>query len=178
MICFRRSVIVTVIIPHFQDDDNEENNLIPFADVPHGEQNSGSGQEPETIPDREITVINLQKDKSKQNFKGFVDTELIDDNLRQVDDSEAPPPVVSPAPFIPTPLVSETPSSTAPSTFASFVPTSLPSSLPNTETLNVEPLITKPLNTELFNTETAPETVQPTEDDTSPPTGKYCFFLM
>ena len=152
--------------------------MIPFSDVPHGEPEI-PGQEPETIPDREITVINLQKDKTKQNFKGFVDTDLIDDNLRvdEAPESEAPAPA-SPAPFVPTPLLtSEAPSTPVPSTPApvSFVPTSLPSLVPNTETLAILP------NTEAQNTEAVPETVQPTEEETSQPSGnflkknKHCF---
>ena len=43
-------------------------------------------------------MINLQRDKAKQNFKGFVDTDLIDDNLRTTpEDGDAGFPV-----FIPT----------------------------------------------------------------------------
>ena len=123
------------------------------------------GQDHETIPDREITVINLQKDKSKQNFKGFVDTDDIDDNLHQVEEHpEAEAPVPTPAPFVPTPLVSETPSSSSaapetpapetqpPSTPVPFVPTSIPSLVPNTETLNSDPV---------------PDTVQPVEEETT-----------
>lgn len=161
-----------------QDEDNEENNLIPFSDVPHGDPStSASGpEEPDSLPDREITVINLQKEKTKQNFKGFVDTDLIDDNLRQVEETpetEAPIPLPvpvppSPPPFVPTPLqiqdeptssASSSSSSPAPTTTAPlFVPTSLPSLVPNTETLN---------------TEVAPETDLPTEDETAQPTGEF-----
>ena len=158
-----------------QDEDNEENNLIPFSDVPHGDPaTSASGsEEPETIPDREITVINLQKENTKQNFKGFVDTDLIDDNLRLVEETpetEAPVPLpvpvpASPPPFIPTPLqIPDEPTSSSPSapsapttTAPLFIPTSLPSLVPNTETLN---------------TEVAPETDLPTEDETAQPTGE------
>ena len=60
-------------------DDSEESNIIPFADVPSDGNNVPSEQ---VFEDTDITVINLQRDKAKQNFKGFVDTDLIDDNLR------------------------------------------------------------------------------------------------
>ena len=56
-------------------DDSEESNIIPFSD----DLGVRAGQ---VFEDTDITVINLQRDKAKQNFKGFVDTDLIDDNLR------------------------------------------------------------------------------------------------
>ena len=56
-------------------DDSEESNIIPFSD------DLGVRSE-QVFEDTDITVINLQRDKAKQNFKGFIDTDLIDDNLR------------------------------------------------------------------------------------------------
>ena len=74
-------------------DDSEESNIIPFADVP-----SDDGVPSEQVfEDTDITLINLQRDKAKQNFKGFVDTDLIDDNLRTTPEDDAGFPV-----FIPT----------------------------------------------------------------------------
>ena len=62
------------------DDDNEESNIIPFADVP---SDDGVNNDPEDLDGSAITVINLQKDRARQNFKGFIDTDLIDDSLRK-----------------------------------------------------------------------------------------------
>ena len=70
------------------DDEDEESNIIPFADVPSDDDVSNS---PEELDGSAITVINLQKDRARQNFKGFVDTDLIDDSLRK---STARPPFV------------------------------------------------------------------------------------
>ena len=63
-------------------DDSEESNIIPFSD----DLGVRAGQ---VFEDTDITVINLQRDKAKQNFKGFVDTDLIDDNLRTTADPGA-----------------------------------------------------------------------------------------
>ena len=99
-----------------------------------------------------------------------MDTDDIDDNLHQVEEHpEAEAPVPTPAPFVPTPLVFETPSSSSaapetpapetqpPSTPVPFVPTSIPSLVPNTETLNSDPV---------------PDTVQPVEEETTHLSGK------
>jgi hypothetical protein len=59
-------------------ENSEESNIIPFSDVA-SDDNVPTEQ---VFADQDITLINLQKDRSKQNFKGFVDTDLIDDNLR------------------------------------------------------------------------------------------------
>ena len=76
-------------------DNSEESNIIPFADVPEDE----NVPHEQNFDDRDITVINLQKDKAKQNFKGFVDTDLIDDSLRN---RNPPPAPKQPAAFFPT----------------------------------------------------------------------------
>merc|ERR1711981_1394139 len=51
---------------------------------------------PEELDGSAITVINLQKDRARQNFKGFIDTDLIDDSLRK--STHRPPfvPTISP----------------------------------------------------------------------------------
>ena len=69
-------------------DDSEESNFIPLSAVPTisaADEAEGTNSNSDAI-----TLINLQKDKSKQNFKSFVDTDLIDSN-------RSPP-----LPFIPT----------------------------------------------------------------------------
>ncbi len=124
---------------------SEENNLIPFADVavpavPPSAEGAPTavgdviltGQGDASLDDSDITVINLQRNKGKQNFKGFVDTDLIDDSLRHREDDHehgAGDGHVH-QPFIPTrsPVVKAPPPSTvttkAPSNV--FIPTSLP----------------------------------------------------
>ena len=120
------------------DDDNEESNIIPFSDVP---SDDGVNNDPEELDGSAITVINLQKDRAKQNFKGFIDTDLIDDSLRK--STSRPPfvPTISPqfrltttkrttttttpkstSPFVKTTTTSRPPSSSS----VRFLPTSLP----------------------------------------------------
>ena len=68
-------------------DDSEESNLIPLSAIP---TDTISNTQSDSKGD-DITVISLKKDKGKQNFQGFVDSDLIDDNRS--------PPVLQ---FIPT----------------------------------------------------------------------------
>lgn len=99
-------------------DDSEESNIIPHR-----------GNE-EIIPNDDITVINLQKNKGQQNFNGFVDTDIIDDSLRRQPEDEHNHQHI---PFIPTarapPRPTEvTTASTTTSTQKTslFIPTSIP----------------------------------------------------
>ncbi len=124
-------------------DDSEESNIIPFADVAvpavppsaEGAPTAFGAAANGELDDEDITVINLQKDKGKQNFKGFVDTDLIDDSLRHNNNNDnhqhqhafipTRSPVVT-APPPPPPVTPEAePETTTPPPFL-FVPTSLP----------------------------------------------------
>ena len=71
-------------------DDSEESNIIPLSAIPnlHGNSASNRQPQPDNANDLSLTVLNLQKDaKNKQNFKGFVDSDKLDEK---------------PLPFIPT----------------------------------------------------------------------------
>ena len=72
-------------------DDSEESNIIPLSAIP----TISSSDVEAAQDDATITLINLQKDKSKgQTFKSFVDTDSIDG----INDNVRSPPI----PFIPT----------------------------------------------------------------------------
>ena len=78
-------------------DDSEESNTIPISAIPT-QVNLNQPKTNEDVGDLGLTVINLQKDaRNKQNFKGFVDSDLIDDK---------------PLPFIPTRAPAPPPPST------------------------------------------------------------------
>ena len=69
-------------------DDSEESNTIPISAIPTQVNVNQPKSNEQDVGDLGLTVINLQKDaRNKQNFKGFVDSDLIDDK---------------PLPFIPT----------------------------------------------------------------------------
>jgi hypothetical protein len=93
-------------------DDSEESNIIPLSDIPTDSNNDQ--QDP-----KDITVISLQKDRSKQNFKSFVDSDHLDGNRQPK----------QPEPFFPTrspPLATTTDRSSGPINDFSFRPTSRP----------------------------------------------------
>ena len=60
-------------IPEKVLDDSEESNFIPLSAIPTL-SSSDAIETPSVSSDDTITLINLQKDKSKQNFNKFVDT--------------------------------------------------------------------------------------------------------
>ncbi len=129
-------------------DDSEESNIIPFSDVAvpavppsaegaptavggGGPFDSPRGTDEQTsLDDADITVINLQRDKGKQNFKGFVDTDLIDDSLRhREDDGHGHHPFIptrSPIVTAPPPPPTTTPEPPRTTGSPGFIPTSLP----------------------------------------------------
>ena len=78
-------------------DDSEESNTIPISAIPT-QVNLNQPKTNEDVGDLGLTVISLQKDaRNKQNFKGFVDSDQIDDK---------------PLPFIPTRAPAPPPPST------------------------------------------------------------------
>ena len=79
-------------------DDSEESNTIPISAIPTQVNVNQPKSNEQDVGDLGLTVINLQKDaRNKQNFKGFVDSDLIDDK---------------PLPFIPTRAPAPPPPST------------------------------------------------------------------
>ena len=73
-------------------DDSEESNTIPISAIPT-QVNVNQPKSNEDVGDLGLTVINLQKDaRNKQNFKGFVDSDLIDDKPLPFIPTRAPPP--------------------------------------------------------------------------------------
>ncbi len=111
-------------------DNSEESNIIPFADVA-----VPAVPEDQLVHDDidDLTVINLQKSKGNQNFKDFVDTDLIDDSLRHREhdhDDHVKEDEKIHIPFVPTVRpAAKTPVSiittTEESTTTQFVPTSI-----------------------------------------------------
>ena len=77
-------------------DDSEESNTIPISAIPT-QVNVNQPKSNEDVGDLGLTVISLQKDaRNKQNFKGFVDSDLIDDKSLPFIPTRAPAPPPSP----------------------------------------------------------------------------------
>ena len=99
-------------------DDSEESNIIPLSAIP----TSSVLENPQSD---DITVINLQKEKTKQNFKGFVDSDLIDKGSTLAFIPTRPPPVQTS-----TSTTSVSTTDNQPATSQEFIPTSRVTSRP------------------------------------------------
>jgi hypothetical protein len=123
------------------DDEHEESNIIPFSDVPSDDDVSN---DPQDLDGSAITVINLQKDRARQNFKGFIDTDSIDDSLRK--STHRPPfvPTISPQ-FRVTPTSLRTTSTTTRSSTSTFGRTTTTTRLRSSSSVGFLPTSLPPL---------------------------------